>query len=61
MNRRVLTGTGIVLAAVLFGAFNMISSAALSSARFDLTEHKLYTLSEGTKNVLNNLVEPITL
>ena len=61
MNKRVLTGTGIALAAVLFGAFNMISSAALSSARFDLTEHKLYTLSDGTKNVLNNLVEPITL
>jgi len=61
MNKRILTGTGIALAAVLFGAFNMISSAALSSARFDLTEHKLYTLSGGTKNVLNNLVEPITL
>ena len=61
MNKRVLTGTGIALAAVLFGAFNMISSAALSSARFDLTEHKLYTLSDGTKNVLNNLVEPLTL
>ncbi len=61
MNKRLLTGTGIALAAVLFGAFNMLSNAALRSARFDLTEHKLYTLSEGTKNVLNNLAEPITL
>ena len=61
MNKRLLTGTGIALAAVLFGAFNMISSAALRSARFDLTDHKLYTLSEGTNNVLNNLAEPITL
>ncbi|MCA9465134.1 MAG: Gldg family protein, partial [Nitrospira sp.] len=33
----------------------------MSSARFDLTEHQLYTLSAGTKNVLKNLVEPITL
>ena len=61
MNKRLLTGTGIALAAVLFGAFNMISSAALRSARFDLTEHKLYTLSDGTNNVLSNLAEPITL
>ena len=61
MNARLLTGTGIALAAVLFGAFNMISSAALRSARFDLTDHQLYTLSDGTKNVLRNLAEPITL
>jgi ABC-type uncharacterized transport system involved in gliding motility auxiliary subunit len=61
MNKRLLTGTGIALAAVLFGAFNMVSNAALRSARFDLTEHQLYTLSEGTKNVLGNLAEPITL
>ena len=61
MNKRLLTGTGIALAAVLFGAFNMVSNAALRSARFDLTEHRLYTLSEGTKNVLQNLAEPITL
>ena len=61
MNKRLLTGTGIALAAVLFGAFNMISNAALRSARFDLTDHKLYTLSDGTKNVLSNLAEPITL
>ena len=61
MNKRMLTGTGIALAAVLFGAFNMISNAALRSARFDLTDHKLYTLSDGTKNVLGNLTEPITL
>ena len=61
MNKRLLTGTGIALAAVLFVAFNMMSNAALRSARFDLTELKLYTLSEGTKNVLGNLAEPITL
>jgi len=61
MNKRLLTGTSIALAAVLFGAFNMISSAALRSARFDLTDHKLYTLSDGTNNVLSHLAEPITL
>ncbi|WP_454063807.1 Gldg family protein [Candidatus Nitrospira salsa] len=61
MNKTLLTGTGLVIAAVLFGAANMMSNAALSSARFDLTEHQLYTLSEGTKNIMRGLDEPITL
>jgi gliding motility-associatede transport system auxiliary component len=61
MNKKVLTGSGLIMAAVLFGVFNMVSNAAFSSARFDLTEHSLYTLSEGTKNVLESLKEPITL
>ena len=61
MNKTLLTGTGLVIAAILFGAVNMISNAALSSARFDLTDHKLYTLSEGTKRILEKLEEPITL
>ncbi|MCA9470964.1 MAG: Gldg family protein [Nitrospirales bacterium] len=61
MNKKFLTGTGLILAVVLFGAANMLSNAALSTARFDLTEHRLYTLSEGTKNIMQNLDEPITL
>ena len=61
MNKRLLTGTGLLIAAVLFGAVNVISNSALSSARFDLTQHRLFTLSEGTNNILQNLGEPITL
>ncbi len=61
MNKTLLTGSGLLIAAVLFGAFNMASNAAFSSARFDLTEHQLYTLSDGTTNILKNLKEPITL
>lgn len=61
MNKKLLTGTGLIIAAILFGAFNMLSNAAFSSARFDLTEHQLYTLSDGTKNILKNLDEPVTL
>ncbi|MFB3136838.1 MAG: hypothetical protein ACE1ZJ_02880 [Nitrospirales bacterium] len=48
MNKKFLTGSGLVLAAVLFLAVNVFSSLALKSARFDLTDNKLYTLSEGT-------------
>jgi ABC-type uncharacterized transport system involved in gliding motility auxiliary subunit len=61
MNKKLLTGSGLMMAAILFGAFNIMSNAAFSSARFDLTEHQLYTLSDGTKNILKSLEEPITI
>ena len=61
MNKTLLTGTGLLLAAALFGAANMISNVALSSARFDLTANRLYTLSDGTRNILSGLEEPVTL
>jgi len=61
MNKTLLTGTGLLLAAALFGAVNTISNVALSSARFDLTANKLYTLSDGARNILSGLEEPVTL
>jgi len=61
MNARLLTGSGLAMAVVLFFAVNVLSNVALRSARFDLTDQQLYTLSEGTKNILGSLDEPITL
>ncbi|RMH35942.1 MAG: ABC transporter [Nitrospirae bacterium] len=61
MKRQLLTGTGLVVGAVLFAAVNVLSDVTLRGVRFDLTEHHLYTLSDGTKNILKNLDEPITL
>ena len=51
----------LVLIAVLFLAVNMFSNVAFRSARIDLTENDLYTLSEGTKEVVSGLQEPVTL
>jgi ABC-type uncharacterized transport system involved in gliding motility auxiliary subunit len=51
----------IVLLIVLFVALNMLAGANLRGLRFDLTENKLYTLSEGTRNILSGLEEPVTL
>ncbi len=61
MNARLLTGSGLAIAVVLFFAVNVLSNVALRSARFDLTEQGLYTLSEGTRNILHSIEEPITL
>lgn len=61
MSTKFLTGSGLLIAVVLFFAVNVLSNVALRSARFDLTDQQLYTLSEGTKNILQGLEEPITL
>jgi ABC-type uncharacterized transport system involved in gliding motility auxiliary subunit len=59
--KNLISTTGLLIAAVLFLAFNVFSESAFKSARVDLTANKLYTLSDGTKNVLKNLEEPVTL
>jgi ABC-type uncharacterized transport system involved in gliding motility auxiliary subunit len=54
-----LAGLAVVL--VLLLSINILGGATLRSTRLDLTENKLYTLSEGTKAVLSKVEEPITL
>ena len=61
MNARLLTGSGLAIAVVLFFAVNVVSTVAFRSARFDLTEHQIYTLSDGTRNILESIDEPVTL
>ncbi|MCR0981410.1 Gldg family protein [Roseomonas populi] len=59
-------GTAIALgtlaaAAVLAIGVNVLADRYLSTARIDLTEQRLYTLSDGTRRELANLKDPITL
>jgi ABC-type uncharacterized transport system involved in gliding motility auxiliary subunit len=51
----------LVLLLVLFVVLSMLSSNVLRGLRFDLTENGLYTLSEGTRNILDELQEPVTV
>lgn len=60
-NRLLMTSTGLILGVVLFFAVNMISQGLFKSARLDLTDNGLYTLSQGSENIVSNLVEPIKL
>ena len=59
--RSALAVTGIVLAIVLFLSVNLFSALILVSARTDLTEDKLFTLTDATREVLGGLTEPLTL
>ncbi len=57
----VISGTGLLLAISLFIATIILANTAFTTWRIDLTENKLFTLSKGTKNILNNLDEPVQL
>ncbi|WP_439594951.1 Gldg family protein [Falsiroseomonas sp.] len=48
------------LAAVLLVGVNMLADRLLSRARIDLTQNRLYTLSDGTRQVLQGLADPVT-
>lgn len=61
MKRVLSSGAGLLLIALAFLAFNMVSGLLFSGARLDLTEQKLYTISPGTKRILAGLNEPINL
>ncbi len=50
---------GLALAIVLLFAVNILSNTTFKSMQLDLTDDKLFTLSEGTKRVLTSLDEPV--
>lgn len=60
-NIKTFSSSTVLIALILFLAVNMFSNTALTSARVDLTENKLFTLSQGTRNIINNLEEPVTI
>ncbi|MGQ0741979.1 MAG: Gldg family protein [Alphaproteobacteria bacterium] len=61
LSRHIYAIASIVLASVLFVSVNMVSDVWLRSARVDLTEGGLFTVSEGTRATLAKLEEPIKL
>lgn len=60
-SKALLTGTGLIAAFAVFFAVNIIVNQGLRDTRIDLTQARLYTLSDGTRNVLKAIPEPITL
>ncbi|GMR14847.1 MAG: GldG family protein [Gammaproteobacteria bacterium] len=60
-SRSLISAGALVLLAVLLVALTILSSVFLKGIRVDLTENGLYTLSDGTRNILRNMDEPVTL
>ena len=51
----------LVLLLILFVAISMLSGSLLRGMRIDLTQNGLYTLSDGSRNILAELQEPVNL
>jgi ABC-type uncharacterized transport system involved in gliding motility auxiliary subunit len=56
-----LGASSLLLLGVGFIAAVILSNALFKGLRLDLTENKLYTLSEGTRNILEDIDEPVSL
>ncbi len=60
-SQRNISTSSLLLLAFAFIAAIIISNQLFGGWRIDLTENKLYTLSDGTKHILEKLEEPINL
>ncbi len=61
MKRVFYSSTGLVLLVCAFLLFSVLNNLLFSRARIDLTENKLYTLSEGTRQIIKSIDEPINV
>lgn len=61
MKRGLYSLGALIAAIVFFFGVNVLSDATLTRARLDLTQSGLYTLSPGTRSILANIKDPITL
>lgn len=59
--KRSLGGSALLVLAVLFLALTVLNSIVFRGIRLDLTENKLYTISDGTENILTKIEEPLNL
>src|SRR5208282_3337000 len=61
MRRLTFSIIGVIAAAAIAIGINMFADARLANVQLDLTQGKIYSLSPGTKQVLADLKEPVTL
>ncbi len=62
MRRRIWSSIlGVIAVLAIVIGINMFADARLANIRIDLTRSQIYTLSPGTRQILANLKEPITL
>jgi ABC-type uncharacterized transport system involved in gliding motility auxiliary subunit len=61
LSRSTLAWGSLALAAILFLSLNLAASLSVRNVKADLTEDRLYTISEGTRKVMSRLEEPINV
>ena len=60
-SRTTIAVSAIIMALVLFLSINLVASLTIVGTRLDVTEQRLYTLSEETRDTVDAIEEPITL
>ena len=61
MNRNLISGLGLALLAMAFLMVTLLNNLWFSGVRVDLTENKLFTLAAGTREIVQQMDEPINL
>ncbi len=61
MRKNLYSGTGLFLLLIAFMVFTLMNNSLFSNVRLDLTENKLFTLSEGSREIVQTIDEPINL
>ena len=61
MRRLSFSVIGVIAVAAIVIGINMFADARFADIRADLTQGKIYTLSQGTTRILDGLKEPVTL
>ncbi|MDR3525964.1 MAG: Gldg family protein [Rhizomicrobium sp.] len=61
LSRRRYAIAALGLAVAVFLAFNIAIDSAITNAKLDLTENGRFTLAKGTRAIITNLHEPVTL
>jgi ABC-type uncharacterized transport system involved in gliding motility auxiliary subunit len=61
MNRKIYPRLGLVLLVVGLISFSALNTLLFGSLRLDLTENRLYTISPGTREIIDSIEEPIDL
>ena len=61
MSRKMYSTSGLGLLVIAFLAFTLMNNTLFSNIRLDLTENSLFTLSDGSKEIVQSIDEPINL
>ena len=61
MNKPTLGAGSLALVGLLFIGIILLANTLLRGAQIDLTRDRLFTLSDGTKNILRGLKEPVNV
>ena len=61
IDRSKLAGLSCVLAVVSFMAVNIFANTTFRGIEVDLTQEELFTLSDGTREILKKIDEPLTV